>query len=606
VRGHGAELRSCDVQETEGGGIVTMRCGVAVQKDGHRFAFYLVGRTSSGTSNSLACLRVAENAAALALPQPALASAGTYGPTTATLGLLAEDHLWGLSLTGAGIGPALVTSDAPIDIDWDFRTGVAHVVAAGPTTLHLVVADPTRLRVGGRPIAAGETGSVATVALSQGRHVITGALPGKDVLDGLSNRLRQTLAEGQARRSAQLAVRTEPPRLRNEDARVALDCQVGGPVADMVRLDWPEGVGLAVATGNTIHLLGSQGEARGMLQADGPIRVLRWWPEPELLLAGCTDEKVIAFNAAGRRQWTFTSQMDPAVYEAAKTYWFKSAPGHEGIHGLHTGTFDGGKSRCFVGSACTLEIVDEAGGLVKRTPVFWGPCRGFLLVDGNDGARNLLISRWPNGDDSLAIVDSRSLAVSTTGYDGVPPGHSYVGGWTAQNRTAVYADDLDGDGQPEVATAINGTWNRVTVYSVAGKPLHNAQFGPGGDNLPRSRMRDMVLGDLNGDRKKEIFVGLSEGLVVCLDHDCNRVWSTRLPSPPRSLRWLGSAGPETARIVVGCDDGSVVAMDAVGTAVAIGRVTGRPTFMEILETASGPAIVLATDKGDVQGLILSD
>ena len=46
--------------------------------------------------------------------------------------------------------------------------------------------------------------------------------------------------------------------------------------------------------------------------------------------------------------------MDPAVYEAAKPYWFKSAPGHEGVHGLYTGPFDGGKSRCFVGSACTF------------------------------------------------------------------------------------------------------------------------------------------------------------------------------------------------------------------------------------------------------------
>ena len=49
-----------------------------------------------------------------------------------------------------------------------------------------------------------------------------------------------------------------------------------------------------------------------------------------------------------------------AVYRAAKTYWFKSAPGHEGIHGLHTGVFLDGKTQAFVGSACTLEILDES------------------------------------------------------------------------------------------------------------------------------------------------------------------------------------------------------------------------------------------------------
>ena len=72
-------------------------------------------------------------------------------------------------------------------------------------------------------------------------------------------------------------------------------------------------------------------------------------------MAGCVDEKVIAFDRQGQRKWVFTSEMDPAVYEAAKTYWFKSAPGHEGVHGLYTGAFDEGKNRCFVGSACTLE-----------------------------------------------------------------------------------------------------------------------------------------------------------------------------------------------------------------------------------------------------------
>ena len=206
----------------------------------------------------------------------------------------------------------------------------------------------------------------------------------------------------------------------------------------MIRLDSAEGTQLAVAEGNTIHLLTHEGKEIRTLKTDGKIRVLRWWDEHNLLLAGCVDEKVIAFDGSGRRKWVFTSEMDPAVYEAAKTYWFKSAPGHEGIHGLYTGTFDEGKSRCFVGSACTLEILDETGNLVKRTPVFWGPGREFLLVDGSQGTRNLLVSRWPNGNDNLAIVSSRTMAVTGRGYDGVPAGHSYVGGWTAQNRTGLF------------------------------------------------------------------------------------------------------------------------------------------------------------------------
>ncbi len=606
VRTQDAELRSSDVQETQGRGVVEMRWDGAVKKDGHRLAFYLIAQSPSGPGAPTACFGVGQCAAALALPQPALAVAGVHGQTTATLAVIAEDHLHGHALSSAGVDRTLVSSDVPIDIDWDFKTGIVNMVLTQPATLQLAVADSEKLRLDGRPVVTQPASRLVGLAIPEGRQVLSGAFPASETLAELSDSLRRTLVAGQTERHDQLAARAQSVQIPAADARVALACQVGGPVADMDCLDWPDGTRLAVSAGNTIHLLKSDGTPVRNLETDGPIRVLHWWDEPELLLAGCVDEKVVAFNSAGERQWTFTSEMDPAVYEAAKTYWFKSAPGHEGIHGLHTGAFDGGNSRCFVGSACTLEILDKAGGLVKRTPVFWGPGRKFLLVDDQKGVRNLLVSLWPNGNDSLSIVDSRSLAVAGQGYDAVPAGHSYVGGWSAQNRTGLFHDDFDGDGKPELATAINGTWNRVTVYSREGRPLHNAQFGPGPDSSPRSRMRDMDIADLNGDGKKEILVGLAEGLVVCLSHECTKVWSTRLPSPPLSLRCVAPGNTKAPRIVVGCEDGTVTALDSGGTPARIGQVTGRPTHMEVLATTSGPVVVLATDKGDVQGFVISE
>ncbi|NQT12051.1 MAG: VCBS repeat-containing protein, partial [Planctomycetes bacterium] len=342
------------------------------------------------------------------------------------------------------------------------------------------------------------------------------------------------------------------------------------------------------------------------LQTDAKIRVLRWWDEQKLLLAGCVDEQVIAFDSSGQRAWTFTSEMDPAVFEAAKTYWFKTAPGHEGIHGLSTGAFDEGKSRCFVGSACTLEILDETGRLVKRTPIFWGPGRQFLLVAAQDGGNNLLIGRWPNGGDNLAVVSGKTMAYTGRGYYGVPSGHSFVGGWTAQNRTGIFLEDLDGDGKKEVATAINGTWNRVTVYSEEGQPLHNAQFGPGSSNAPRAQMRAMDVADLDGDGKKEIIVGISEGLIVALSRRCEKVWSTRLASPPVSLGCVNPPGAAHPQIVVGCEDGTVAALDGKGALVRQGRITGRPTHFKVVNTAASEVPVLATDKGEVAGFRLGE
>ena len=482
VRTSAAELRSSDVQEVTGRGVVTMKWNGAVKQSGHRFAFYLIGKTPSDASKPLACVPVTDNAAALALPQTALAVTGKFEQTQAELAVLAEDHLHGHALTSVGIDTALVSSNAPVDIDWDFQTGTIHIVVTEPTRIQLAAAAPGKLLIDGKPIA--EQPSPDTIQLDKGRYVITGASPTSETLAGLKTSLDRLLTSGQAKRNTQLADAGRTVKLETAETPATFSCSVDAKVADMICFNTAKGQQLAIAAGATVQLLTPAGELIRQMETDGPIRVLHWWDEAQLLLAGCVDEQVIAFDPAGARKWTFTSEMDQAVYEAAKTYWFKSARGHEGIHGLHTGAFDDNKNRCFVGSACTLEILDENGALVKRTPVFWGPGRKFLIVDGPDKSKDLLISRWPNGTDFLSIVNSRTMAASRRGYYAPPSGHSFVSGWSAQNRTGLFHTDLDGDGKPEVATAINGTWNRVTVYSENGSPLHNAQFGPGPSSAP--------------------------------------------------------------------------------------------------------------------------
>ena len=116
-------------------------------------------------------------------------------------------------------------------------------------------------------------------------------------------------------------------------------------------------------------------------------------------------------------------------------------------------------------------------------------------------------------------------------------------------------------------------------------------------------MRDMTIGDLDGDGKKEMTVGLAERLVVCLSPTCEKVWSTRLPSPPLSLQYV--AGGKTATVVAGCDDGIVIALDSKGSPLRIGHVTGRPTHMIAYDSDAGPVIVLATDKGEIKGFLVA-
>ncbi len=598
------EIRCCDVQSVAGSDVVTMDWQGAVRRGDHRVVFYLIGQTPAKTPGSLACSRLADNAAALAVPRPALAVVGQYGKMDGDLVVLAVDHLFGLGLTSAGVVTPLVASDHPVDLDWDFASGTLHVVAARPTALRLALASVENLHLDSAPLEVPVQADEVQVALPAGRHVLAGAIPKTTIGGELVQWLRsQTAAARDARAAAPKAL-SGALDTAHEPLPVAFSAQLGGSVANMIAVPGSSGPELYIAQGTAIHVLSLDGTQRRLLPTEGNIRVLRWWDAPNLVLAGCVDEKVVAFDRNGQQRWTFVSEMDPAVYQAAKTYWFKSAPGHEGIHGLYTGEFDEGKSRCFVGSACTLEILDESGKLVRRTPVFWGPGRMFLLVPGPEDSKNLLISRWPNDSEDLAIVNSRTLAVVGRGFYGVPAGHSFVGGWDAQNRTALIHEDLDGDGKREVATAINGTWNRVTVYSEDGKPLANAQFGPGASSAPRTQMRDMDVADLDGDGKKELVVGISEGLVVALNHECKKVWATRLPSPPLSLRCAKLSAAKLPRVVVGCDDGSVVALNSQGEVVRIGKLNGRPTHAQIAAESTGEIVVFASDRGEVRGFRL--
>ena len=324
------------------------------------------------------------------------------------------------------------------------------------------------------------------------------------------------------------------------------------------------------------------------MQADGTIRVLCWWAEHQLLLAGCADEKVIAFDLDGNRRWVFVSEMDPAVFRAAKTYWFKSAPGHEGIHGLATGVFLEGKSQAFVGSACTLEIIDENGKLVKRMPQFWGTVYRFAFIPLPDGSINLVASRKITDGPTCGVINSKTLDPTPRSFYAVPAGHTYVSGWMAQTRHHIFHTDLDGDGKKEVISEITGSWNRVTVWDEQGSPLFNAQFGPG-EPFPSRNICDLDIGDINGDGKQEIVVALAEGLVVTFNNRCEKLWARRLSSSPNVLCIAGRD------ILIGSRDDSVTLLDETGNPIGAGKVEGEPTHI----VAVGNRYIIATSKGQL-------
>jgi hypothetical protein len=582
----GFTLSTADPLDVQGSGPITMAWTGPARQGEHRLFFHLLARTPASVPAS-ACQRLAPNAALLRLPGPALAVCGAYAGVQADVAVLATDHLYGRALTTAGLSVPLLSADQPVAVDWDFPRGELVVEARAAVTLTLALADPAALRRDGQTLAG------LPLTLPAGRHTFSGARPAAvataDLAVGLDARRAPAAQEWERAKAARQAAAVLPqlPALAVQSL-----AKLPQAVADLITLPAADGAPwLAAAVGTTVHLLTPDGKTVRELAADGPIRVLTWWPEAEALLAGCADEKLIAFSRDGSRKWVFTSEMDPAVFKAAKTYWFKSAPGHEGIHGLATGPFIDGKSQCVVGSACTAEIINTDGSLARRQPVFWGPGKIIRILEGAAGSHDAVIALWPNGVDELSIINSADTEVRH-GFYGVPTDHTMVGGWSAQNRVDQIWEDINADGALELVTAVNGTWNRVTTYTRDGQPLHNAPFGPGPGNTFRAYLRDLKTAPWGEGGRRVILTATHERLLVALDHECRTLWSRALPVAARRLL---VAGPSGQRVLAGGDDGSLLLLDARGDFRAAGKVAGRVDHL--LALADGRVIVVDANGG---------
>lgn len=624
------ELHTSELMKVVGGKITTMQWTGDGHKGEKKIFFHLLSQNSSG-DHSLACLKLTDNTAALSLPEAGVAAAGNYKSTQGDLVILSENSLYGHAIQSAGIDEPIVRISSPAELDWDFSTGKLTIENTQPITISLALESPGFMMINNKRVSGRASESLYSFDIPAGRQDYTGVMPAKAMLAKLSNQLSGLLRDAGQIRSKQITDANAPNSSVIPDFKPVMVSNIKGKLsaeskeylnknygiandktankaqilANVSKLDLrvisilvPSSKGdlLCMASGNEITLLTPKGKSVRNLTTPGAIRVLRWWKEPKLLLAGCADEKVIAFDENGNKKWEFTSVMDPAVFEAGKQYWFKAF--YPGIHGLYSDYFDNDKSRAFVGSAGTIEILDENGQLVKRMPVFWGnPC-DFLMIDAADGTRNLLAARWQSDNPNLAIVNSKKMDAERFGYMGVPEGHTQVNGWMVMNRFDNFHTDINEDGKKEIISAINGAWNRITIYNEEGKPLNNCQFGPGIID-PRANLRMMDVRDLTGDSKQEIAIGLSSGFVDVLDHQLNEIWSKHFSSPPVLLKMV--KGSKSKWVCVASEDGSVFALDSKGNILSKGKVNGCPEDLRVIQTPKGEMAVITTSTGEVSG-----
>ncbi len=588
------ELHSSEIVKVTSDNFISMIWQKPAANGQKNTFFHLIGQTNSN-GPALSNVKLEDNVAALALPEAALAVSGNYMGIRAELMLLSENTLYGHALLSANPGQPLLSSDFPVEVDWEFESGRLSLVNSNPVRLSLALSS-AEIVLDGKVIKGKKAKELYIFDLAAGRHEINNAKPSPLIIRSLSVVLPEFLRLAQQRRTEQLKQDASVIKKQIPALTPVMKANIGINPVESVIISSPQGEFLCTASGNTVYVIDSKGKEIRKMITPGEVKVLHWWAEPKLLLAGCLDEKVIAFDEQGQKKWEFTSVMDPAVYEAGKPYWFKSA--YPGISGINSGSFDDDKNRAFIGSSCTLEILDETGQLVKRLPVFWGPGRQFLLVNAADGSKNLLIGRWHNDFEAMAIINSKKMAEVGRGYSGVPAGHTYVGGWDAINRYDNVLIDLDGDGNREVVSAINGIWNRISIYTEEGKSLYNAQIGPGIKGA-RTNIRAMDTGDLYGDGKQKIITGLSTGFVTVFDEKAGKVWAKAFSSPPVVVKMVRGSGQNW--ICVGCEDGTVVAMDKIGNITRESNVTGKPSNLCIMNTPEGKIAVFTTESGEVAG-----
>jgi len=286
--------------------------------------------------------------------------------------------------------------------------------------------------------------------------------------------------------------------------------------------------------------------------------------------------------------------MHPDLYATGKTYWFKKAL--PGIYGLKTGSLTGEGTQAFVGSACTVEVLDETGKLVKRVPLYWGSCTVMEIVPSPDGTRKLVVAKAPNLSNTYSTVSGSNWS---TGRFGTTPPFQL-----SQSTLNILVDDLDHDGLFEVICDTNGSMNHVRAYNTQGKQLWRAEFGPPpagvteiGIRVPPPTMRGLVVVDFQGKGQKHVVTATEEGLLTAFQADGKQSWVTYLPSSPRSLCTVPRVTGDL--LAAGCDSGTLLLIDAAGKPVAKAQLEGAVRQLRAVTTDKDPVFIAGTATGAV-------
>ncbi len=451
-------------------------------------------------------------------------------------------------------------SDHPVELDWDLETGVL-MVRAGESGV---------LSVAGKQYSFGVGETVLKPEIPDDAHQAA------ETVKTLPDWKKALPAD-----KIDLNRNCPPPVVRNR-------CETGAYPAASIVFEYQGRRWTALAAGRTILILDDTGKQVKTCEADATVGVLHFVESRGMLLAGCGDEQVIAFDwNSGRRLWSYRSEMDKAMEVNGAVWYYKSS--HPGVFGLNSGSL-GGDELIFVGSASTLEVLDLEGHKQSSQVVYYGPVWQIAFFRNGAGIPVVGVAQLYPGYEYLTVFDRdyrRKL-----GYNVPPPGVEHFNLWACLNRTGIIVADLNGDGKEEIVSGINGFWNRIIIWNNDGVPQREVSFGPGyAIRVPpygKWRLERRMLADVKLMRTTagpRFAAGLEDG-VILLDRELKKLWRR---VPPAAVWCLAVFGE---RLAAGCADGSVILYDQEGNMTGRGKLPAGVVQLEFVSSN----VLMAVDR----------
>ncbi|MFC1539850.1 hypothetical protein ACFL6H_10540, partial [Candidatus Latescibacterota bacterium] len=229
------------------------------EKGQHQVFFSVIAQNPYDPAVTPSCVRVAENAAALALPEPAVAVVGTYEDIEGELVILAVDHLTGKSLKKAGPGN-FVSASLPVNIDWDFSAGRINMVNDKETIIRLALATGSDVRIDGKPAVLKQDGlDVFILSVAAGEHIIENITPPPSLIQKNSAYLETLLKVGRNIRPKSIEGVAVKTAVNVPSFNKTFTAKVGSSVVDLAVIPSKSGSIIYTAESSNIHVFNADG-----------------------------------------------------------------------------------------------------------------------------------------------------------------------------------------------------------------------------------------------------------------------------------------------------------------------------------------------------------